>query len=79
MTTDINGTIIGIQGNPVVAETLGSLEDGYVLTWDNSEAVLSFKYVNIFLIIFGDNSSNAFPPICFFNNIYFDLYFKYLS
>lgn len=36
MTSDINGTVIAIQGNPVSSTTLGSSQDGYVLTWDNT-------------------------------------------
>jgi hypothetical protein len=40
MTSDINGTVTGIQGNPVVAETLGAAQDGYVLTWDNTDGYI---------------------------------------
>lgn len=43
MTTDINGTVIGIQNNPVVAEILTSSQDGYVLTWDNSDGYIAAK------------------------------------
>ncbi len=40
---DVTGTtsvsvVEAIQGNPVEATTLGSTEDGYVLTWDNGDA-----------------------------------------
>jgi hypothetical protein len=37
MTSDISGSVVGIQGNPIDAETLSSSEDGYVLTWDNTD------------------------------------------
>lgn len=37
MTSDINGTVVAIQGNPVEAETLGSAQDGYVLTWHEAD------------------------------------------
>lgn len=37
MTSDINGTVVAIQGNPVEAETLGANQDGYVLTWSNAD------------------------------------------
>jgi hypothetical protein len=37
MTTDINGTVIAIQGNAVEAGTNGSAQDGYVLTWVNAD------------------------------------------
>jgi hypothetical protein len=37
MTSDINGTVVGIQGNPVAEETLGSSQDGYALTWQNGD------------------------------------------
>jgi hypothetical protein len=37
MTSDINGTVVGIQGNPVAQQSLSSNEDGYVLTWDNPD------------------------------------------
>lgn len=40
MVSDINGTVVGIQGNPVVAETLGAGQDGYVLTWDNTDGYI---------------------------------------
>lgn len=36
MTSDINGTVIAIQGNAVQAGTLNSVDDGYVLTWNNA-------------------------------------------
>lgn len=35
MTSDINGTVIALQGNAVQAGTLNSVDDGYVLTWNN--------------------------------------------
>lgn len=38
MTTDIEGTVVAIQGNAVEPGTLGSPEDGYVLTWANSNS-----------------------------------------
>jgi hypothetical protein len=38
MASDINGTVEGIQGNAVEAGTLGSTEDGYVLTWVNANS-----------------------------------------
>lgn len=37
MASDINGTVVAIQGNPVEAETLGANQDGYVLTWSNAD------------------------------------------
>lgn len=37
MTSDINGTITGIQGNAVEAGILDSSDDGYVLTWNNAD------------------------------------------
>ena len=37
MTSDItNALVVAIQGNAVKAETEGSAQDGYVLTWKNS-------------------------------------------
>jgi hypothetical protein len=30
-------TVVAIQGNPVNSTTLGSSQDGYVLTWDNTD------------------------------------------
>jgi hypothetical protein len=38
MTSDINGTVIAIQGNAVQSGTLNSNDDGYVLTWKNANA-----------------------------------------
>jgi hypothetical protein len=32
-----NPTVINIHGNPVTAQTLTSTQDGYVLTWDNTD------------------------------------------
>lgn len=43
MTSDINGTVTGIQGNAVVSQTLGSSQDGYVLTWDNADGYIAAK------------------------------------
>jgi hypothetical protein len=40
MVSDVNGTVIAIQGNSVSSETLGASEDGYVLTWDNTDGYL---------------------------------------
>jgi hypothetical protein len=40
MVSDVNGTVIAIQGNPISSETLGASEDGYVLTWDNTDGYL---------------------------------------
>lgn len=37
MTSDINGKVVGIQGNAVVDQTLTSNQDGYVLTWSNAD------------------------------------------
>lgn len=37
MVSDINGTVVGIQNNPVAEQSLSSNEDGYVLTWENSD------------------------------------------
>lgn len=31
--SDVDGKVTGLQGNPVKVQTLGSLEDGYDLTW----------------------------------------------
>ena len=44
MTSDINGTVVAIQGNPVVEETLGANQDGYVLTWDNADGYSCSSY-----------------------------------
>lgn len=37
MSSDINGTVVAIQGNAVQSGTLGSNNDGYVLTWENAD------------------------------------------
>lgn len=37
MSSDISGTVVGIQGEPIDAEVLTSSDDGYVLTWDNMD------------------------------------------
>src|ERR1700722_9330125 len=37
MTSDVNGTVVAIQGNAVQSGTLGSTDDGYVLTWKNGD------------------------------------------
>jgi len=34
--SNIAGTVIKIQGNPVINTSLGSTQDGYVLTWHNA-------------------------------------------
>jgi hypothetical protein len=39
------GVVEAIQGNPVSSETLGSAEDGYVLTWDNTDGYLAARPV----------------------------------
>jgi len=38
-----NTAVIAIQGNSVVAETLTSSQDGYVLTWDNTDGYIAAK------------------------------------
>ena len=35
--TSTDQTVIGIQGNPVFAETLNEFDNGYVLTWDGTD------------------------------------------
>jgi len=48
-------TVIGIQGNPVLAQILGSSQDGYVLTWVNSISKWEAKSTTTEVVdIFGD-------------------------
>lgn len=37
MTSDVDGKVIAIQGNPVDSTTLGTTQDGYDLTWENAD------------------------------------------
>lgn len=41
--TAISQTVVGIQGNPVKAVTLGSVQDGYVPVWVNADSKIEFK------------------------------------
>jgi hypothetical protein len=57
-------TVTSIQGNPVEAETLGALQDGYVLTWVNADGKLEFLpspsgtlYSHFFALMPSDNSA----------------------
>ena len=36
--TTASSTVIALQGNPVLSQSLGSLDDGYVLTWINASS-----------------------------------------
>lgn len=43
MASDINGTVVAIQGNNVQSGTLGASQDGYVLTWTNTDGYWEAK------------------------------------
>ena len=75
--TSTSQTVIGIQGNPVMAGTLGAAQDGYVLTWVFADGQLEFKpspsgtlYSHFFALMPGDNSATiaANAPIFFPQN-----------
>lgn len=38
-----NNTVIKLQHNPIIAQSLGSSQDGYVLTWDNVDGYWAAK------------------------------------
>jgi hypothetical protein len=71
-----NPTVTKIQGNAVQSGTLGAGQNGFVLTWANTDNQLEFKavsgslYSHFFALMPGDNSATiaANAPILFPQN-----------
>jgi hypothetical protein len=65
--TSSSQTVIGIQGNPVESGTLGSTQDGYVLTWVNASSQWQAQPTGI--QFFGANGTWVCPGNVYFVNL----------
>jgi hypothetical protein len=54
--TDSSQTVTGIQNNPVEAISLGSAQDGYVLTWHNASSQNQWLPASFGVGVYGDGS-----------------------